>query len=68
VSPLKPLAATPPAPQPTLLQTVASVIWARRWKIATTLGVYALARACEFAPPWALGACHLAARLAELIP
>jgi hypothetical protein len=51
-----------------LTQTVANVIWERRWKILTTIGVYFLARSCEFAPPWAQGLCHLAAQVFKILP
>lgn len=46
-----------------------SVLWERRWKIASVLAVYIIGRACEIAPPgFPQLTCELLAKLARVLP
>lgn len=59
--------AVPAQRRPSLASRVAAVLWARRWKLVTTIAVILMARMCEYVPDWAVGPCELAAKLAKVL-
>jgi len=54
--------------RPSLLRTVATVVWQRRWKLLATAFGYALVKSCDWGPEWLQPACELLAMLAKVLP